>query len=268
MAIGSTLGLAVVLDKLGASARSAISLGNHCRACRRVGPCCSAGSVEPWWHSARGCDAGSRHRGARDHRGFGLHRRVEPAAVHRISAAPRGSRRRCHSHRELPWSSTRPVRRIQRASTSLVRCHVTRSTPPDGSTETRRSTTWSSRIGIASAQPDHATATVGASSSPRSASVRSWSKGGAIHQQVAEIEAASDTPYSTVGYWRPHRLRLSDRFIADPTAEAGRELRELGVRWIFVDHTRPYAETLEPYAELRFRNPGVDVYELSPPSGD
>jgi hypothetical protein len=34
------------------------------------------------------------------------------------------------------------------------------------------------------------------------------------------------------------------------------------VRWIYVDHTRPYAETLEPYATLRYQTPDVDVYEF------
>ena len=38
------------------------------------------------------------------------------------------------------------------------------------------------------------------------------------------------------------------------------------MRWVFVDHTIPHARTLEPFAELRFSNPGVDVYELVPAS--
>lgn len=67
----------------------------------------------------------------------------------------------------------------------------------------------------------------------------------------------------TVSYWKPDLLRLNDGFIANPTEEAARELRRLGVRWIFVDHTRPHAQTLEPYATLRYQTPGVDVYELA-----
>ena len=63
-------------------------------------------------------------------------------------------------------------------------------------------------------------------------------------------------------YWRPDVLALNDGFIAAPTADAARQLSDLGVRWVFVDHTLPHADTLEPFAELRFRNDGVDVYEL------
>jgi hypothetical protein len=67
----------------------------------------------------------------------------------------------------------------------------------------------------------------------------------------------------TVNYWHPELLELNDGFIAHPTRDAAQRLRDLGVRWIFVDHTRPYAASLEPYAELRFRAPGVDVYEFA-----
>jgi hypothetical protein len=69
-----------------------------------------------------------------------------------------------------------------------------------------------------------------------------------------------------VNYWKPDLLQLNDAFIAHPTEETARELRNLGVRWIFVDHTRPYAKTLEPYAKLRYQSPGVDVYEFTPPT--
>ena len=65
-----------------------------------------------------------------------------------------------------------------------------------------------------------------------------------------------------VEYWSPDLLALNDGFIEAPTADAARRLEELGVRWVFVDHTVPHAETLEPFAHLRFSNPGVAVYEL------
>lgn len=68
----------------------------------------------------------------------------------------------------------------------------------------------------------------------------------------------------TVDYWRPDLLRLNDGFIARPTQEAADELRELGVRWIYVDHTRPFASTLEPYAKLRFATADAEVYEFTP----
>jgi hypothetical protein len=67
----------------------------------------------------------------------------------------------------------------------------------------------------------------------------------------------------TVNYWHPDLLALNDAFIASPTASAAAQLKKLGVKWIYVDHTRPYASTLEPYAKLMYRNPGVDVYEFT-----
>ena len=67
----------------------------------------------------------------------------------------------------------------------------------------------------------------------------------------------------TVNYWKPALLALNDGFIANPTADAAAQLRKLGVKWIFVDHTRPYASTLEPYATLRYQTSGVDVYEFT-----
>ena len=66
----------------------------------------------------------------------------------------------------------------------------------------------------------------------------------------------------TVAYWKPELLALNDGFIARPDAEAAAKLRAMGVRWVFVDFTRPHARTLEPFAHLRFRNPGAEVYEL------
>ncbi|MEP6464060.1 MAG: hypothetical protein ABJC62_11750 [Frankiaceae bacterium] len=70
-----------------------------------------------------------------------------------------------------------------------------------------------------------------------------------------------------LNYWRPDVLRLNDGFIEHPDAAAARRLRALGVRWVFVDHTRPYAATLAPFAIPRFHNAGVDVYELPPQAG-
>jgi hypothetical protein len=67
----------------------------------------------------------------------------------------------------------------------------------------------------------------------------------------------------TVNYWNQPLLKLNDGFIADPTEQAAQQLRKMGVRWIYVDHTRPYATSLEPYATLRYTAPGVDVYEFT-----
>ena len=66
----------------------------------------------------------------------------------------------------------------------------------------------------------------------------------------------------TVDYWYPELLELNDGFIEAPTTAAADDLIDRGVRWVFVDHTRPSADTLEPYAVLRFENEGVRVYEL------
>jgi hypothetical protein len=66
----------------------------------------------------------------------------------------------------------------------------------------------------------------------------------------------------TIAYWKPELLALNDGFIAKPDASAAAKLSSMGVRWVYVDHTRPYARTLEPFAKLRFQNAGVDVYEL------
>lgn len=67
----------------------------------------------------------------------------------------------------------------------------------------------------------------------------------------------------TVDYWKPELLALNDRFIAAPDEVGRRELQAIGVRWVFADATRPRAQTLEPFARLRFSNAGVDVYELA-----
>jgi hypothetical protein len=65
-----------------------------------------------------------------------------------------------------------------------------------------------------------------------------------------------------VDYWKPTVLGLNDLFVARPNAAYAARLRALGVRWVFVDFTRPHARTLEPHARLRFRSEGVEVYEL------
>ncbi len=96
----------------------------------------------------------------------------------------------------------------------------------------------------------------------------------AFSERQVLVEAWTATPESaklgprgrenqTVNYWHPDLLALNDGFIAHPTAAAAAQLRKDGVKWIYVDHTAPYAATLEPYATLRYHNPGVDVYEFS-----
>jgi hypothetical protein len=105
---------------------------------------------------------------------------------------------------------------------------------------------------------------------------RRWNVAAFTERQVL-LEGWTATPMSaklgptgrdsiTVNYWDDALLRLNDGFVAAPTEQAAQELRDRGVRWIFVDHTRPYAKTLEPYAKLRYSNAGVDVYEFTPGS--
>lgn len=69
----------------------------------------------------------------------------------------------------------------------------------------------------------------------------------------------------TVDYWKPDILTLNDQFIAAPTESAARRLWDLGVRWIYVEHTRPYAKTLEPFAARRYGNSDAEAYQLLPP---
>ena len=95
----------------------------------------------------------------------------------------------------------------------------------------------------------------------------------AFSERQMLLEGWTATPRSTelapigrqsiyVSYWKPELLALNDGFIARPDAAAAAKLSGMGVRWVYVDHTRPYARTLEPFAHLKYHNPGVDVYEL------
>ena len=70
----------------------------------------------------------------------------------------------------------------------------------------------------------------------------------------------------TIAYWKPELLALNDGFIAKPDAAAATKLSAMGVRWVYVDFTRPHARTLEPFAHLKFHTPGADVYQLPPTS--
>ncbi|MGL5928528.1 MAG: hypothetical protein ACRCY8_06300, partial [Dermatophilaceae bacterium] len=95
----------------------------------------------------------------------------------------------------------------------------------------------------------------------------------AFSERQALVEGWTATPRATrvapegrdsitVDYWRPEILRLNDGFIAAPDDAAAAQLRRLGVRWVYVDKTRPYAPTLEPYAKQRFENDDAAVYDL------
>jgi hypothetical protein len=66
----------------------------------------------------------------------------------------------------------------------------------------------------------------------------------------------------TVDYWKPEILQLNDSFVAQPDAAKAQQLKDLGVRWIYVEFTRPHAATLEPFAKERYRNGSAAVYEF------
>jgi hypothetical protein len=97
----------------------------------------------------------------------------------------------------------------------------------------------------------------------------------AFSERQVLVEGWTATPMATelapdgrdsivVDYWKSDLLTLNDGFIASPTEASMRELRDRGVRWVFVDFTRPHADTLEPWAELRFQSEWAEVYELVP----
>ena len=101
---------------------------------------------------------------------------------------------------------------------------------------------------------------------------RRWVVAAFSERQVL-LEGWTATPRSTelapigrqsiyISYWKPELLALNDGFIAKPDAAAAAKLSGMGVRWVYVDHTRPYARSLEPFAHLKYHNTGVDVYEL------
>ena len=107
---------------------------------------------------------------------------------------------------------------------------------------------------------------------PRRCDSRRWVVAAFSERQML-LEGWTATPRSTdlaplgrqsiyIDYWKPELLALNDGFIANPDAVAAAKLSAMGVRWVFVDSTRPHARTLEPLAHLRFHTPGADVYEL------
>lgn len=72
----------------------------------------------------------------------------------------------------------------------------------------------------------------------------------------------------TVPFWKPELLRMNDDFIARPTKEARNALWDMGVRWVYVEFTRPHADDLQPYATLEFDSPDAQAWKLNPPTGD
>ncbi|PWJ24149.1 hypothetical protein ATK17_0237 [Branchiibius hedensis] len=92
-----------------------------------------------------------------------------------------------------------------------------------------------------------------------------------IEGWTATPEATNLAPHGrdsiTINYWHPELLELNDNFYTNPTAEAQRKLWDEGVRWIYMENTMPHAETLAPYATLRFSTPDASAWQLNKPAG-
>jgi len=85
---------------------------------------------------------------------------------------------------------------------------------------------------------------------------------GWANTQLSTTLAPLSQESTLANYRKPELLALNDGFIAKPDAAAAIRLSAMGVRWVFVDFTRPHARTLEPFAHLRFHTQGADVYQL------
>ncbi|HVM26826.1 MAG TPA: hypothetical protein VM433_04040 [Mycobacteriales bacterium] len=67
---------------------------------------------------------------------------------------------------------------------------------------------------------------------------------------------------ATKPFWNPELLRLNDELFRDPTPERAAALRDLGVRWLFVDRTVPSGD-LGTVARLAHETTWAQVYELT-----
>jgi hypothetical protein len=66
-----------------------------------------------------------------------------------------------------------------------------------------------------------------------------------------------------VPYWKPETLAANDAAFTVPSADTMAALRDrYGVRWLFVDGTRPHSPRLAEFAVLRHRSGDCSVYEL------
>ena len=100
----------------------------------------------------------------------------------------------------------------------------------------------------------------------------------AFTERQSLVEGWTATPKATeiapngrdsvfVNYWKPQILELNDNFIAAPTADAQKKLWDLGVRWVYVENTRPHANDLAPYATLGLRTKDASAWKLNAPAG-
>ena len=90
-------------------------------------------------------------------------------------------------------------------------------------------------------------------------------EGWAYTKKANALGAERGVSGNRVEFWDPELLELNDGFLLEPNAaEAGR-LYELGVRWVYMDHSIRHSDDLAPFAQRRFRSGSVRVYELAIP---
>jgi hypothetical protein len=262
MALGSALGLVVVIDNLGADARRAVPLGIIAGALIALVPLAVLGPLRP---------GGTRH-------ALGMiAMAVAVLVLIGLLAAAAVSRR------PLVIASVLVVAVLAGGVTvvgnSLVQYEPPRQ--PQTAAVSDRGAVTRDQIDAARWIRDHSDVDDIVMTNrhcirpvpPRDCDSRRFAVAAFSERQVL-IEGWTYTPMAvklapngldllTVNYWEPELLALNDGFIAQPTEAAARELRGRGVRWVFVDDSIPHASTLEPFADLRFQTLGVDVYELT-----
>lgn len=88
--------------------------------------------------------------------------------------------------------------------------------------------------------------------------VEGWAYTGSWMQSPG-VDGAADA-YKP--FWDPSRLELNDAFFESPTVAGAHALRQLGVRWLYVDKTAPYSDRLTMFASPRYETDWAIVMEL------
>jgi len=71
--------------------------------------------------------------------------------------------------------------------------------------------------------------------------------------------------YGNLPAWLVERVATSLRFASAPSSEDMRALWRSGVRWVWLDRSRPSASNWEGFGEVRFENEAVRIVRLSDP---
>ena len=90
-------------------------------------------------------------------------------------------------------------------------------------------------------------------------------EGWAYTKEANARGAAANLPGSRIEFWDPGLLELNDGFLLEPNYAEASRLYELGVRWVYMDHSIRHSDDLAPFAQRRFRSGSVRVYELAVP---